>query len=521
MKSVQEDVKKNAPKTIALGEDISVPLSPPRLHAADPLLRSPRASIITDVATDTASRTASRKHAMTQGLFVLLAVFFALGGAIAVGALDLLIPEAQIRTPLALNSVILYWLLCSIVWVLATAWRRRWKQLTLSLATTLAALVVAEAGLRLTAVPTCLPVEHLEWSPQYHHVYPANTVMRWTNLEGRTVLIDTNADGLRTRYTRRSFRRHDQRIAVMGDSFTFGYGVRAEAALPHQLQGILRRATGRKDEPAVLNAGIISYSPILQRRQYEGIVRHYRPTLALLLIDATDISDDYTYARRLIQVGDKLQFERDEHFCPSYHGALYELVRGIPFLRERVVRPLALPFGRAYPDPVLTYNYYRFEITIGDTTEHSRYFIYKYPLSVTRPYFESTFGHIRAIASAVHDTGAGFVLVILPRYHHWSDTECPENAQAIMHPRDMRNQFEYFRFFEERRDQVDFPILNLLPSFQATDRYPLVFRRDFHFNEAGHAFAAEAIAHYLLEHGMIASDANSPSATAQPRRRRN
>ncbi len=476
----------------------------------DTLQRGVHTPIIPGVTDETAPNTASRPGMMIQGLYVLLAVFFALGGAIAVGALDLLIPEAQIRTPLALNSVVLYWLLCSIVWMLGTAWRRRWKQITLSLATTVAALAAAEVGLRLAAVPNCLPVECLQWSPEYHHVYPPNALMRWSNQEGRTVLIDTNPDGLRTSYTRRSFRRHEQRIAVMGDSFTFGYGVKAEDALPHQLQGVLRRSTPGDDEPAVLNAGIISYSPILQRRQYEGIVKHYRPNLVLLLIDATDISDDYKYAGRLIQHGGEFRFQRDEHYCPSYYGALYQLVRGIAALRERVIKPLALPFGRTYIDPTVTYNYYRFEITIGDTTEHSRYFIYKYPLSVTRPYFEATFRHIKAIASAVRHEGARFVLVVLPRYHHWSDRECPENWEAHQYPKDMRHQYEYIRFFEEQQDDVDFAILSLLPHFQATDRFPLVFRKDFHFNEAGHAFAAEAIAHYLLDHHLIPAETNNP-----------
>jgi hypothetical protein len=48
-------------------------------------------------------------------------------------------------------------------------------------------------------------------------------------------------------------------------------------------------------------------------------------------------------------------------------------------------------------------------------------------------------------------------------------------------------QYEYFRFLEEVRSQVRYPVFSLLPAFQGTREFPLVFREDPHRNERGNA----------------------------------
>jgi hypothetical protein len=64
-------------------------------------------------------------------------------------------------------------------------------------------------------------------------------------------------------------------------------------------------------------------------------------------------------------------------------------------------------------------------------------------------------------------------------------------------------QYEYFRFFEQRRSTAPFEIIDLLPAFQASQEYPLVFRDDPHWNEAGHAFVARMLVDRLIESGRI------------------
>jgi hypothetical protein len=61
----------------------------------------------------------------------------------------------------------------------------------------------------------------------------------------------------------------------------------------------------------------------------------------------------------------------------------------------------------------------------------------------------------------------------------------------------------YFEFFEEAARNESFPIVSLLPAFQATDRFPLVLPNDAHWNEDGNRFVAETLADLLIERGLV------------------
>ena len=62
-----------------------------------------------------------------------------------------------------------------------------------------------------------------------------------------------------------------------------------------------------------------------------------------------------------------------------------------------------------------------------------------------------------------------------------------------------------FRYFEERGRTAAFAVHSLLPAFQATEQFPLVFDSDPHWNTAGHEFVAQT----------LASSANRPTAGVQ------
>jgi lysophospholipase L1-like esterase len=90
------------------------------------------------------------------------------------------------------------------------------------------------------------------------------------------------------------------RIAVLGDSFTFGFGVHFEDVLTRQLEKLLERearaerANGPRFE--VLNFGMPAYSTHEERVLYERIVREYRPDLVLLVMCW---NDDLSFAEEL------------------------------------------------------------------------------------------------------------------------------------------------------------------------------------------------------------------------------
>jgi hypothetical protein len=60
---------------------------------------------------------------------------------------------------------------------------------------------------------------------------------------------------------------------------------------------------------AVLNVGIVSYSPFLSRLLLSGKLQYYQPTLVILLLDASDIGDDIKYQAEARIDGDRIYFD--------------------------------------------------------------------------------------------------------------------------------------------------------------------------------------------------------------------
>jgi hypothetical protein len=449
------------------------------------------------------------KNVRSRVVIVSFAAVLAVSAAIGSGILDRFASDRTIDKTAAIGSLAVYWLSFFIVaWLIPAAVRRR-KEAILSIVSIAAALIVVELGCRIFLPGTTavrLGFAGLR-SRQFHHVYPAHARLYMGRFEGIDVFVDTNEDGLRAPYSREDFKKYPNRVIVLGDSFAFGLGVRSEDAFPARLENELRRGM-RGDGVAVLNTGIVSYSPFLQKPLFAKTLAAYRPTLVLVFLDASDIADDYAYMKEAERSDGLSTFAGEDGTPAKYRGALYELTR--PYHRQ-LTSFVRYPFQLAEKLSGLGgqnlnpggYDYYEFSVMVGDTLETNRFFIYRHPLKETREFFDRTMNNIDEIASLATRIGADFALVVTPRFHHWNDKECPDNWEKNQYGLNEPYQYEYFRYFEEAGRA--YAIINLLPDFQATDRYPLVFRNDPHWNAAGHAFAADAVARHLLTRQLIRS----------------
>jgi hypothetical protein len=386
--------------------------------------------------------------------------------------------------------------------ITASARSGRWKEMLLAAVGLAAALLLGEGALRALRPYESLPRFRWIASKRNHHVNPPRMRMFSGYVGGAPILVETNEDGFRTPHSRSEFLSHRVRVAVLGDSFVFGPGVNEKDAVPARLETLLREGP-RATDAAVLNAGVISYSPLLEARLFDDVVREYRPTLVLVFLDVTDIGDDSIYARKAAAGGpEPFALEGSDHV--AFHGALPQLLEpwlGWLWLQARYpVDRVRAALGRAAPAD--TSNYYLNFVAFQGQAEN-RYFIYRHPLAQTEPFFSATFRHVEAIASSAEAIGARFVLVLVPRYHHWSARECPQNWERGAYRTDEPFQYEYFRFFEERRAGARFPIYDLLPAFKRTEEFPLVFPNDPHWNPSGHAFVARTLLEYLRGAGLL------------------
>ncbi len=412
------------------------------------------------------------------------------------GVIDRLSNDGNVDRAVALQALVLYWLLGVLV-VLAMTFRDRyWKHYLLAVGAAVFACGVLEGGLRLLYPALSLPkFRHLR-SAHQHHVAEANRDFHLGYFEGEHVFVHTNEDGLRSHYDRAGFKSLGTRIACLGDSFTFGAWVQDDETFSMQLEKRLRKQLGHEDV-GVLNAGVLSYSPLLQEKMLDRVVQYYDPQVVLLMLDCTDIGDDYDYGLEY-DPGRTYPgpFEGPELSRPyPYYGALWRLLN--PY-HDAIMAPMRLlgRLGSSY-QPFDPHAYNKFHLEINGTVETERFFIYRHPLEVTRPYFDASWENIRRIEAKCREIDAQFVLVVSPRFHHWNPRECPQNWEAFAYSLDEPHQDVIFNYFDEQARTSPFPVYTMLKDFQATSEFPLVFETDPHWNPQGHRFVADRLLELL------------------------
>ncbi len=407
------------------------------------------------------------------------------------GKLDGLSNDGTANSTIALQSIVLYWLL-GVALVLVVAKRDRyWKQYLLGTCSIVICLACMELVLRILSPALALREFHFLRSSQHHHELMPDTVYHLGRFEGEDIVVRTNEDGLRSLHSRDSFLNFDRRIVCLGDSFTFGAWVQDDKAYPQILESLLNE-TGADVSVGVLNAGILSYSPLLEEQMLEHVVKHYRPHVVTLMLDCTDIGDDYHYSLEYDPQQSGGPFSGPDVTKPKPHfGALWRFAKP---LHPSLLAPFKLldRLGGGY-QPLDPFDYYKFRLLVAGQVETERFFIYRHPLDVTRQYFDATWDTINRIAETCRQMDAEFILYVAPRYHHWNAEESPENWETFAYDLEEPYQFEIFKYFDSKIDSASFKIVNMLPTFQATHKYPLVFRTDPHWNPQGNRFVARLL----------------------------
>jgi hypothetical protein len=168
--------------------------------------------------------------------------------------------------------------------------------LTLALAclATLAALGAIELALRALGGG---PVESLaglhELRPDRPWLYGLRPGAR-----ARVAGIDfeVSRDGLRDRSYARAKPPGVFRIAVLGDSVAFGWGVALEETFPKRLEARLNgRAAGRYE---VLNFGVPGYNPYTEAKLPAGVAMGYAPDVVLVQFCSNDLNDPTLFFSR-------------------------------------------------------------------------------------------------------------------------------------------------------------------------------------------------------------------------------
>jgi lysophospholipase L1-like esterase len=269
-----------------------------------------------------------------------------------------------------------------------------------------------------------------------------------------------NSDSLRGTPERGAFRDGGMNVIFLGDSFTMGAGVAANEAFPSLVGDALRAAHPGVDVE-VANFAWISSSPLLSHRLLEKIGDAYHPKIVVMCVDMTDFDDDIKYQHML---------DRD----------------GLYALYDRI--PITLHYFRLWaPD-----TYARLVSWSVGGAPTKRFFITEAPLDETRQWFEPIVSNVTKIRDWCRARNVDFVLALLPRSYQHSVRECPHNWEANEYTTLGPYCLEPFRYFDELRHKVDYPIVSLLDDFKNAPEFPLCRDDDPHWNAEGHKVAARA-----------------------------
>jgi hypothetical protein len=116
----------------------------------------------------------------------------------------------------------------------------------------------------------------------------------------RNPAVQTNSFGLRSPEVAVPKPAGTFRVLLLGDSFTFGLRVADEQVFARQLEHQLRERYHR-DSIEVVNAGVLSYCPLLEYLQYRHYLHVLEPDVVILNFDMSDVQDQMAYSRDLVR----------------------------------------------------------------------------------------------------------------------------------------------------------------------------------------------------------------------------
>ena len=289
-----------------------------------------------------------------------------------------------------------------------------------------------------------------------------------------------------------------RRILMIGDSFTFGYGVEESDSYPRVLERELTQTgSGNVSAPIeVINAGVPTwwtdaYYLYLKER---GLA--LEPDLILLgLFTGNDI--DARDARRAIwpQVDAAgLPLQTSTAHIRIENGHRVRVTRRarwrIPILRDSHVFQLLytaqLNARRRVKPKIQSLSLYQPVYT-----------------QQTQAIVEKVKKLIIAMASLSQQRGAQFAVVMLPER---------QQISAVSPTAYGKLDFDKpQRLFAEFLTQQDIPYLDLLPILRGAaqdtaDDVPLYYQYDSHFTVEGHRLSGREIAQYVLTSGLLSSD---------------
>ncbi len=384
-----------------------------------------------------------------------------------------------------------------------------------------AGLAIGEVALRMRPGSS---KTYMVGDPVFHHRLRPNLDMRVLG-----VGLVTNSLGMRSREVGPRAPAGTFRILLLGDSFTEGLGLELPDTVGARVEAMLNAAgCGRAFE--VINAGVASYSPILEYVQLNRVGLALHPDLVVLNFDMTDVHDDLVRTPLAVLDRDGLPVAVPNN--RRREAAL--LMPPIPkprFLRfldpvERAANRLVLfqelrqsPLGAALFGPVRLTPERMVALGLAGNAQYDIEAITRdEETPETREGWHLTERYIAGIHRLAREHGIPFALVVYPHAQQVAADESPDGRRRQALGPGLYTSDRPFRVLAELGRRDGFPVIDLLALFRArhVPDKPMFRRNDMHHTPRGARILGEGVFAGLVERGLVPCAASPAHRPASP-----
>ncbi len=354
----------------------------------------------------------------------------------------------------------------------------------------------------------------------FHHLLPPHTKGGMSSQGDFDDFYVTNNRGMRGpddyEYGKKG---GSYRIAVMGDSFTFGVGVKAEETYSYVLQKLLDRSESGRYE--VLNFGVSSFSPILELIYLKKELVRYEPEMLVLALDLCDVQDDYFYEPHLVYDAQGEIIACDPfriHGRPDLWAVLKEKLVLLSVLDDKLFQS----FRKMRTIGLKTYFWNKIhkirnktEILIHpdiDNIEFDRFLFSrenKNP-SVVLKHWSRTAKYLKMIKELCDRRSITLVLVAYPYGHEVGENQWAKGREYWAFEKhrvyDANQAFSLVRSFA---DENHIPFVSLLEPMRQHAGAKLYYHNDGHWTAEGQKVAGEAIFESAVFRKLIKRDSDA------------
>lgn len=357
---------------------------------------------------------------------------------------------------------------------------------TLLIASLIACIGIAEIAIRLKApMVTVIPPHNIyESSPTIGFKLKANF---------RSRHINTNSRGLRDREFAYVKEKGSYRILCLGDSFTFGHGVRLDQTWPKHLEKLLN-ANSENTRYELINAGVDGYGTHQEFVYLRGEGIKFVPDLVIVgFFGANDVEEVANgFFWRYVEDGYLKQKGLRGRFPLPFKLRLFlqEHSHFYNFLASRDLNFLAALFKKQSSQqlPEIYRDEYspEFQQAIVQTKEY-----------------------LRNMSDLAIKNNTRMLFVLIPWAIEISKEEWKRRGYEDIYSDQLfnKNMLKISKIFGSFCKDNGIFMFDLLPIFRAkSENGPFYFKNESHWNPKGHRLAAEQIYDFLLAKRILEED---------------